>query len=103
VATLKYKGSVTTEQWDLWRVQTHDEKPQMAVTLNGADYTVSFTTTSNATSGTQTVTFSTKTARVNVNRTAEQRHALVPLSKATIHSMLPRTSFVLEGVMVFGG
>ncbi|KAJ3609942.1 hypothetical protein NHX12_022036 [Muraenolepis orangiensis] len=63
VSTLKYKGSVTTEKWDLWRVQTHDEKPQMAVTLNGADFTVAFTTTSDAPSGTQTVTFSPKTAR----------------------------------------
>ena len=57
------------EEWDLWRVQTKDDKPQMAVTLNGADYTVAFTTTSEAPSGIQTVTFSPKTARVNRNRT----------------------------------
>uniref|UniRef100_A0A8C5F571 Collagen alpha-1(XXI) chain n=1 Tax=Gadus morhua TaxID=8049 RepID=A0A8C5F571_GADMO len=61
VSTLKYEGSVTMEEWDLWRVQTKDDKPQMAVTLNGADYTVAFTTTSEAPSGIQTVTFSPKT------------------------------------------
>uniref|UniRef100_A0A3B4VQ02 Collagen alpha-1(XXI) chain n=1 Tax=Seriola dumerili TaxID=41447 RepID=A0A3B4VQ02_SERDU len=61
VATLRYKGSVAIEEWDLWRVQTRDGKPQMAVTLNGMDNTVMFTTTSEAPSGTQTVTFSQQT------------------------------------------
>ncbi|XP_023264248.1 collagen alpha-1(XXI) chain-like isoform X1 [Seriola lalandi dorsalis] len=64
VATLRYKGSVAIEEWDLWRVQTRDGKPQMAVTLNGMDNTVMFTTTSEAPSGTQTVTFSQQTARL---------------------------------------
>uniref|UniRef100_A0A3Q0SWU7 Collagen alpha-1(XXI) chain n=1 Tax=Amphilophus citrinellus TaxID=61819 RepID=A0A3Q0SWU7_AMPCI len=61
VATLRYKGSVAEEEWDLWRVQTRDGKPQMAVTLNGFDRTVMFTTTSKAPSGIQTVTFSQQT------------------------------------------
>lgn len=52
------------EEWDVWRIQTRDGKPQMAVTLNGRDNTVMFTTTSEAPSGTQTVTFSLHTARV---------------------------------------
>ncbi|XP_029926311.1 collagen alpha-1(XXI) chain [Myripristis murdjan] len=64
VATLKYKGSVADEEWDLWRIQTPDEKPQMAVTLNGLDHTVMFTTTSETPSGTQTVVFSQQTARL---------------------------------------
>ncbi|XP_018545424.1 collagen alpha-1(XXI) chain isoform X2 [Lates calcarifer] len=64
VATLRYKGSVTVEEWDLWRIQTRDGRPQMAVTLNGLDRTVMFTTTSKALSGTQTVTFSQQTARL---------------------------------------
>lgn len=64
VATLRYKGSVTKEEWDVWRVQTRDEKPQMAVTLNGVNRTVRFTTTSKAQGGTQTVTFYRHTARV---------------------------------------
>uniref|UniRef100_A0A665X9I1 Collagen alpha-1(XXI) chain n=1 Tax=Echeneis naucrates TaxID=173247 RepID=A0A665X9I1_ECHNA len=61
VATLRYKGSVMIEEWDLWRIQTRDGKPQMAVTLNGLDNTVKFTTSSNAPSGTQTVVFSQQT------------------------------------------
>lgn len=65
VATLKYKGSVAVEEWDLWRIQTLDGKPQMAVTLNGVDRTVMFTTTSRAPTETQTVTFSKQTARVS--------------------------------------
>lgn len=64
VATLRYKGSVAIEEWDVWRIQTRDGKPQMAVTLNGLDRTVMFTTTSEAPSGTQTVTFSQQTARL---------------------------------------
>nr|XP_046257952.1 collagen alpha-1(XXI) chain isoform X1 [Scatophagus argus] len=64
VATLRYKGSVAIEEWDLWRIQTRDGKPQMAVTLNGLDRTIMFTTTSEASSGTQTVTFSQQTARL---------------------------------------
>uniref|UniRef100_A0A8C3A9V0 Collagen alpha-1(XXI) chain n=1 Tax=Cyclopterus lumpus TaxID=8103 RepID=A0A8C3A9V0_CYCLU len=58
VATLRYKGSVAIEEWDLWRIQTREGKPQMAVTLNGVEGTVMFTTTSEASSGTQTVLFS---------------------------------------------
>ncbi|KAM8851676.1 uncharacterized protein col21a1 isoform 2-T2 [Synchiropus picturatus] len=64
VATLRYKGSVTKEEWDLWRIQTLDGRPQMAVTLNGIDSTVMFTTTSAGPSGTQTVTFSQQTAKL---------------------------------------
>lgn len=64
VATLRYKGSVAVEEWDVWRIQSRDGKPQMAVTLNGLDRTVMFTTTSKSPSGTQTVTFSQQTAGV---------------------------------------
>ncbi|KAM3605609.1 uncharacterized protein V6R79_001914 [Siganus canaliculatus] len=64
VATLRYKGSVAEEEWDVWRIQTRDGQPQMAVTLNGLDRTVKFTTTSEALSGTQTVTFSQQTERL---------------------------------------
>ncbi|MEQ2312260.1 hypothetical protein AMECASPLE_029069, partial [Ameca splendens] len=65
VATLRYKGSVGVEQWDLWRIQTRDGTPQMAVTLDGLDNTVMFTTTSNAPSKIQTVKFSQQTAKVS--------------------------------------
>ncbi|XP_067378539.1 collagen alpha-1(XXI) chain isoform X2 [Channa argus] len=64
VATLRYKGSVVKEDWDLWRIQTRDGTPQMAVTLSGLDRTVMFTTTSESPAGTQTVTFSQQTARL---------------------------------------
>lgn len=64
VATMRYKGSVAKEDWDLWRIQTHDGKPQMAVTLSGLDRTVMFTTTSEAPSGIQMVTFTQQTERV---------------------------------------
>lgn len=66
VATLKYKGSVLTEDWDLWRIQTTDGQPQMAVTLNGLKRTVTFTTTSMAQSGIQTVVFTKSPAKVNI-------------------------------------
>uniref|UniRef100_A0A3P8VP08 Collagen alpha-1(XXI) chain n=1 Tax=Cynoglossus semilaevis TaxID=244447 RepID=A0A3P8VP08_CYNSE len=64
VATLKYKGSVLAEWWDLWRIQTWDGKTQMAVTLNGIDRTVMFTTTSKSPEGTQTVTFRQLTGKL---------------------------------------
>uniref|UniRef100_A0A3Q1JDE6 Collagen alpha-1(XXI) chain n=1 Tax=Anabas testudineus TaxID=64144 RepID=A0A3Q1JDE6_ANATE len=64
VATMRYKGSVAKEDWDLWRIQTHDGKPQMAVTLSGLDRTVMFTTTSEAPSGIQMVTFTQQTERL---------------------------------------
>ncbi|XP_075874838.1 uncharacterized protein col21a1 [Nelusetta ayraudi] len=64
VATMRYKGSVAIEEWDLWRIQTRDGRPQMAVSLNGLDRTIMFTTTSNSPSGTQMVTFSQQTSRV---------------------------------------
>ncbi|TNN67205.1 Collagen alpha-1(XXI) chain [Liparis tanakae] len=64
VATLRYKGSVAIEEWDVWRIQTRDGKPQMAVTLNGMERTVTFTTTSEAASGIQTVEFSKYTSKL---------------------------------------
>lgn len=64
VATLKYKGSLLTEDWDLWRIQTRDGESQMAVTLSGLKRTVMFTTTSTAPSGIQTVVFSKSPAKV---------------------------------------
>ncbi|KAK5853916.1 hypothetical protein PBY51_015031 [Eleginops maclovinus] len=64
VATLRYTGAVAMEEWDVWRIQTRDGKPQMAVTLNGEQFTVMFTTTSEDPSGIQTVTFSQQTERL---------------------------------------
>lgn len=96
VATLKYKGSVVMEDWDLWRIQTKDEKPQMAVTLNGLDRTVIFTTTTSSTpSGTQTVVFTKSPAKVNTEhekRTLKQIHELCVLI-SQIHQLI-RKNFI---------
>uniref|UniRef100_A0A8C6SQ06 Collagen alpha-1(XXI) chain n=1 Tax=Neogobius melanostomus TaxID=47308 RepID=A0A8C6SQ06_9GOBI len=85
VSTLRYKGSVTKEEWDLWRIQTRDGRPQMAVTLNGYERTVSFTTTSEAPSGTQTVTFSLQTAWKLFDEKWHQMRLLVTEEDVTLY------------------
>ncbi|XP_070696913.1 collagen alpha-1(XXI) chain [Pempheris klunzingeri] len=85
VATLRYKGSVAIEEWDVWRIQTRDGRPQMAVTLNGLDSTVKFTTTSEAPSGTQTVTFSQQTTRKLFDEEWHQLRLLVTEEDVTLY------------------
>ncbi|XP_072293499.1 uncharacterized protein col21a1 [Eucyclogobius newberryi] len=85
VSTLRYKGSVTQEDWDLWRIQTRDGNPQMAVTLNGYKRTVSFTTTSEAPSGTQTVKFSQQTALKLFDEKWHQLRLLVTEEDVTLY------------------
>ncbi|XP_075933348.1 uncharacterized protein col21a1 [Anarhichas minor] len=85
VATLRYKGSVVIEEWDVWRIQTRDGKPQMAVTLNGVESTVKFTTTSEASSGTQTVTFAQQTARKLFDEKWHQLRLLVTEEDVTLY------------------
>uniref|UniRef100_A0A671KPT3 Collagen alpha-1(XXI) chain n=1 Tax=Sinocyclocheilus anshuiensis TaxID=1608454 RepID=A0A671KPT3_9TELE len=86
VATLKYKGSVVMEEWDLWRIQTKDEKPQMAVTLNGLDRTVMFTTTTSSTlSGTQTVVFTKAPAKKLFDEKWHQLRLLVTEEDITLY------------------
>ncbi|KAK7140739.1 hypothetical protein R3I94_013119 [Phoxinus phoxinus] len=86
VATLKYKGSVVMEDWDLWRIQTKDEKPQMAVTLNGLDRTVIFTTTTSSTpSGTQTVVFTKSPAKKLFDEKWHQLRLLVTEEDVTLY------------------
>uniref|UniRef100_A0A3B5A0T9 Collagen alpha-1(XXI) chain n=1 Tax=Stegastes partitus TaxID=144197 RepID=A0A3B5A0T9_9TELE len=85
VATLRYKGSVAIEEWDLWRVQTRDGKPQMAVTLNGLERNVRFTTTSDSPSGIQTVTFSQQTARQLFDEKWHQLRLLVTEEDVTLY------------------
>ncbi|PWA25711.1 hypothetical protein CCH79_00001562, partial [Gambusia affinis] len=85
VATLRYKGSVAVEKWDLWRIQTHDEDPQMAVTLNGLDNTVMFTTTSNTPNAIQTVTFSQQTAKKLFDEKWHQLRLLVTEEDVTLY------------------
>uniref|UniRef100_A0AAR2IM87 Collagen alpha-1(XXI) chain n=1 Tax=Pygocentrus nattereri TaxID=42514 RepID=A0AAR2IM87_PYGNA len=85
VATLKYKGSVLMEEWDLWRIQTMEGKPQMAVTLNGLDRTVMFTTTSNDPSGIQTVVFTKSPARKLFDEKWHQLRLLVTEEDVTLY------------------
>ncbi|XP_037127542.1 collagen alpha-1(XXI) chain [Syngnathus acus] len=85
VATLRYKGSVALEEWDLWRIQTRDGRPQMAVTINGLDGTVQFTTTSHSLSGTQTVTFSRNTAMNLFDEKWHQLRLLVTEEDVTLY------------------
>ncbi|XP_028843827.1 collagen alpha-1(XXI) chain isoform X1 [Denticeps clupeoides] len=85
VATLKYKGSVVIEDWDLWRILTHDEKPQMAVTLNGIDRTVMFTTTSNSSTGTQSVVFKKNPAKKLFDENWHQLRLLVTEEDVTLY------------------
>uniref|UniRef100_A0A663N0H2 Collagen alpha-1(XXI) chain n=1 Tax=Athene cunicularia TaxID=194338 RepID=A0A663N0H2_ATHCN len=53
VSTQRFKVKKT---WDLWRVLSLDKRPQIAVTINGEEKTLSFTTTS-LINGTQVITF----------------------------------------------
>ncbi|TSN48473.1 Collagen alpha-1(XXI) chain [Bagarius yarrelli] len=85
VATLKYKGSVLTEDWDLWRIQTRIGEPQMAVTLNGMKRTVTFTTTSSAASGTQTVVFNKSPAKKLFDEKWHQLRLLVTEEDVTLY------------------
>ncbi|XP_057704631.1 collagen alpha-1(XXI) chain [Corythoichthys intestinalis] len=85
VATLRYMGSVALEEWDLWRIQTRDGEPQMAVTLNGLDSTLQFTTTSHSPSGRQTVTFSRHTAMKLFDEKWHQLRLLVTEEDVTLY------------------
>lgn len=51
--------------WDLWRILTIDGRPQIAVTLNGVDKTLLFTTTS-IINGSQVVTFADPRVKVKI-------------------------------------
>ncbi|XP_034718296.1 collagen alpha-1(XXI) chain [Etheostoma cragini] len=57
VATLRLKGSASMLTFDLWRVLSKDKEIQAAVTLNGKDKSVIFTTTTSITEKEQSVTF----------------------------------------------
>ncbi|XP_068613230.1 collagen alpha-1(XXI) chain-like [Brachionichthys hirsutus] len=105
VATLRYQGSVGLEEWDIWRIQTSDGEPQMAVTLNGLDRTVRFTTTSNAPGGTQTVSFQQQTTRL-FDENWHQLRLLVTEEDATLfvddleiesHSLEPPVGIFING------
>lgn len=51
--------------WDLWRILTSDGRPQIAVTLNGVEKTLLFTTTS-VINDSQVVTFTEPGVKVKM-------------------------------------
>lgn len=60
VSTQRFKVKKT---WDLWRILSLDKRPQIAVTVNGEEKTLSFTTTS-LINGTQVITFAAPHVKV---------------------------------------
>lgn len=62
VSTQRFK---VKKMWDLWRILTMDGRPQIAVTLNGVDKTLLFTTTS-VINGSQVVTFADPRVKVKM-------------------------------------
>ncbi len=64
VSTLRLKGPSSREKLDLWRVLSKDGRIQAAVTLNGQDKSVIFTTT-NTVNEEQIVTFDAKSTEVS--------------------------------------
>lgn len=60
VSTQRFKVKKT---WDLWRILSLDKRPQIAVTINGEEKTLSFTTTS-LINGTQVITFTAPLVKV---------------------------------------
>uniref|UniRef100_A0A8C7LFB9 Collagen alpha-1(XXI) chain n=1 Tax=Oncorhynchus kisutch TaxID=8019 RepID=A0A8C7LFB9_ONCKI len=85
VSTLRYKGSLLREEWDLWRVQTNNGKPQMAVTLNGFERNVKFTTTSVAPGDTQTVVFQQEPSKKLFDENWHQLRLLVTEQDVTLY------------------
>ncbi|CAB1338515.1 unnamed protein product, partial [Coregonus sp. 'balchen'] len=75
----------TTEEWDLWRIQTNNGKPQMAVTLNGFERSVKFTTTSVAPGDTQTVVFQQEPAKKLFDENWHQLRLLVTEQDVTLY------------------
>lgn len=62
VSTQRFKVKKT---WDLWRILSLDKRPQIAVTINGEEKTLSFTTTS-LINGTQVITFDAPRVKVRI-------------------------------------
>ncbi|XP_020637435.3 collagen alpha-1(XXI) chain [Pogona vitticeps] len=70
--------------WDLWRILSLDGRPQIAVTVNGQDRTLSFTTTS-LLNDTQTVTFTAPRVKTLFDEGWHQIRLLVTESDVTLY------------------
>ncbi|RXM33127.1 Collagen alpha-1(XXI) chain [Acipenser ruthenus] len=84
VTTMRFKEPVTQEKWDLWRIQALDGTSQIAITFNGQDKTVKFTTTSMG-NGTQKVTFTSSGLKKLFDENWHQLRLLVTQEEATLY------------------
>ncbi|XP_028930053.1 collagen alpha-1(XXI) chain isoform X1 [Ornithorhynchus anatinus] len=81
VSTQRFK---VKKRWDLWRILTIDGRPQIAVTINGEDKTLLFTTTS-IINGTQVVTFTDPRVKTLFDGGWHQIRLLVTEDDVTLH------------------
>uniref|UniRef100_A0A452HMA7 Collagen alpha-1(XXI) chain n=1 Tax=Gopherus agassizii TaxID=38772 RepID=A0A452HMA7_9SAUR len=81
VSTQRFKVRKT---WDLWRILSLDRRPQITVTVNGEDKTLSFTTTS-LVNGTQVVTFTAPRVKILFDEGWHQIRLLVTEAHVTLY------------------
>ncbi|XP_042294317.1 collagen alpha-1(XXI) chain [Sceloporus undulatus] len=81
VSTQRFKVRKT---WDLWRILSLDGRPQIAVTVNGEDKTMSFTTTS-LVNDTQVVTFTAPRVKMLFDESWHQIRLLVTEEDVTLY------------------
>ncbi|XP_059257526.1 collagen alpha-1(XXI) chain [Mustela nigripes] len=81
VSTQRFK---VKKMWDLWRILTIDGRPQIAVTLNGVDKTLLFTTTS-IINGSQVVTFAGSQVKTLFDEGWHQIRLLVTEQDVTLY------------------
>ncbi|XP_077164750.1 uncharacterized protein LOC143822911 isoform X3 [Paroedura picta] len=81
VSTQRFKVRKT---WDLWRILSLDGRPQIAVTVNGEDRTLSFTTTSKINSS-QVVTFTAPRVKILFDGGWHQIRLLVTEADVTLY------------------
>ncbi|XP_044109073.1 collagen alpha-1(XXI) chain isoform X3 [Neovison vison] len=81
VSTQRFK---VKKMWDLWRILTIDGRPQIAVTLNGVDKTLLFTTTS-IINGSQVVTFAASQVKTLFDEGWHQIRLLVTEQDVTLY------------------
>nr|XP_008513529.1 PREDICTED: collagen alpha-1(XXI) chain isoform X3 [Equus przewalskii] len=81
VSTQRFK---VKKMWDLWRILTIDGRPQIAVTLNGVDKTLLFTTTS-IINGSQVVTFADPRVKTLFDEGWHQIRLLVTEQDVTLY------------------
>uniref|UniRef100_A0ABZ3NNI8 Collagen type XXI alpha 1 chain n=1 Tax=Bos taurus TaxID=9913 RepID=A0ABZ3NNI8_BOVIN len=81
VSTQRFK---VKKMWDLWRILTIDGRPQIAVTLNGVDKTLLFTTTS-IINGSQVVTFADPRVKILFDEGWHQIRLLVTEQDVTLY------------------